>query len=225
MSLNTPKTKSRNLRQEDLKEQYSQPEILQNIAPNSRGIYLIFKKIIDLITALLALIIFSPVWIIIAVIIKLTDGGKIIFAQERTGKNGKLFTCYKFRTMYPHVEGYEFAPTSLTDKRITKIGRLLRRTSLDEIPQFFNVLKGEMSLIGPRPEMEFITKKYKEKEKLRLLISPGITGLWQVMGRKDLPLHENVEYDLYYIEHQSIRLDLMIIFKTFHVIISGKGAY
>jgi len=209
----------------ELRTIYSQPETSTKIRSNQGTFYKLTKKVIDIVTALIVLIMFSPIWIIIGIIIKITDGGKAIFTQERTGKNGKLFRCYKFRTMYPDVEGYEFAPTTLTDKRITKIGRLLRRTSLDEIPQFINVLKGEMSLIGPRPEMEFITKTYSEKEKLRLNITPGITGLWQIMGRKDLPLHENVEYDLYYIEHQSFVLDLIIIFKTFHVIISGKGAY
>lgn len=222
MSLNIPKSP------EDLKQQYqstSLAELTARLTREKSRSYFVIKRVLDVMIALFVLIVLLPIGVLIALIIRLTDGEKALFIQERTGKNGKQFRCYKWRTMYPRVAGYEFAPTTLSDPRITKIGRILRRTSLDEIPQLINVLKGEMTLVGPRPEMQFITEKYTEPEKLRLLVTPGITGLWQVMGRKDLPLHENVEYDFFYIEHQSALLDLIIIFRTFHVIISGKGAY
>jgi lipopolysaccharide/colanic/teichoic acid biosynthesis glycosyltransferase len=116
-------------------------------------------------------------------------------------------------------------PITASDPRITRIGRLLRRSSLDESPQFINVLRGEMSIVGPRPAMSYIVDTYSDLQRKRLLVKPGITGLWQVMGRKDLPLYENPEYDYYYILNRSIMLDLFILCKTLHAVIKGKGAY
>jgi lipopolysaccharide/colanic/teichoic acid biosynthesis glycosyltransferase len=190
-----------------------------------RSLYKLFKRFVDIVFAISALFLLSPVWLIIILLIRLDSKGKAIFSHERVGLNGRLFTLHKFRTMQMGVKSQEFAPVSKDDKRITKIGRFLRRTSLDEIPQFWNVLKGEMSFIGPRPEMQFIVNEYNELQRTRLLIKPGITGLWQIAGRKDLPLHKNIEFDLYYILKQSVRLDLIILWKTITVVIKGKGAY
>ena len=120
---------------------------------------------------------------------------------------------------------YELAPQKINDRRITRIGRLLRKFSLDELPQLINVLKGEMSLVGPRPEMPFIVKKYEDWQRRRLDVKPGITGLWQIIGRKNLLLHENLQYDFYYIRNQSLISDIAILLKTIPGILFGKGAY
>jgi lipopolysaccharide/colanic/teichoic acid biosynthesis glycosyltransferase len=183
------------------------------------------KRALDIVFALAGLFIFLPFWLLIGLLIRFDSPGKAVFTHTRVGKNGKPFTLYKFRTMYRGVKDEELAPQSPDDKRITKIGRFLRRTSLDEMPQLINVLKGDMSLVGPRPEMPFIVEHYSPQERKRLLVKPGLTGLWQIMGRKDLPLHHNVEYDFYYITRRSLWMDFVIILKTVAVVISGKGAY
>lgn len=187
--------------------------------------YLFIKRLMDIFFGIVGCVIFLPLWVIVSVIIKIDSKGPAIFKQIRSGYRGKEFTLWKFRTMYQGVHQQEYAPKNLKDKRITTVGRFLRKTSLDEVPQFWNVLKGEMSLVGPRPEMPFIVEKYTDWQKRRLDVKPGITGLWQVLGRKDLPLHENIEYDFYYIKNRSIFLDIVIIAKTFLVILNGKGAY
>lgn len=183
------------------------------------------KRVLDFIFALTGLIIFLPFWILVGLLIRFDSPGKAVFTHTRIGKDGKPFTLYKFRTMYKGVKDEELAPQSPDDKRITRIGRFLRRTSLDEMPQLINVLRGDMSLVGPRPEMPFIVEHYTPLERKRLLVKPGLTGLWQIMGRKDLPLHHNVEYDFYYITRRSLWMDFVIILKTIAVVISGKGAY
>ena len=127
--------------------------------------------------------------------------------------------------MYQNVNNYEEAPRVKDDPRITKVGRILRRTSLDELPQLLNVLRGEMSLVGPRPEMPFIVANYNEWQRIRLTIKPGLTGLWQILGRKDLYLHENLEYDFFYIKNQSLLLDLIVLLKTIPAVLKGKGAF
>ncbi len=187
--------------------------------------YILAKRVLDVLFSLIALTVFSPLWLLLILLIRLDSKGRAIFKHRRVGKDGKTFMLYKFRTMKRGVKDEEFAPVSLADERITRVGKFLRKTSLDEVPQFYNVLRGEMSLVGPRPEMKFIVDTYTELQRARLLVLPGITGLWQVMGRKDLPLHENVECDLYYILHRSLWLDLKIILLTFIVVLKGKGAY
>jgi lipopolysaccharide/colanic/teichoic acid biosynthesis glycosyltransferase len=141
------------------------------------------------------------------------------------GLHGRHFTLLKFRTMKPDSGEYEVAPVSPDDSRITGLGRFLRKTSLDELPQLFNVLSGSMSLVGPRPEMPFIVEGYSDWQRRRLDVKPGLTGLWQIMGRKDLPLHENLEYDFYYIRNQSLMLDFAILIRTFTTVFLGRGAY
>ena len=194
--------------------------------PGSRmPVYSFVKRLMDIVLSALALVLFAPFWILLILFIRLDSKGPAIFSHMRAGKNGKLFRLYKFRTMSRGVAAHEFAPTTLKDPRITRMGRFMRRTSLDEMPQLWNIMKGEMSLVGPRPEMEFIVKKYRGMQSRRLLVKPGLTGLWQVLGRKDLPLHENAEYDYYYILHRSLWLDLWILLKTVGAVLYGKGAY
>ncbi|MDX1973638.1 MAG: sugar transferase [Candidatus Sumerlaeia bacterium] len=151
--------------------------------------------------------------------------GPVFFTQQRVGRDGRLFTIYKYRTMSTQAKQYEVAPTSTEDPRVTRAGAWLRKTSLDELPQLWNVLRGDMSMVGPRPEMPFIVEQYQEWEKRRLDVKPGITGLWQVIGRKNLPLHLNMQYDFYYISNQSILLDLEILIRTVPAVIYGRGAF
>ena len=201
-----------------------------------------WKRIFDKTFAILAIIIFSPLMLIIALLIKITDKGPIFFKQKRIGFQGKPFYVIKFRTMYPDAEKrleelLEKDPKAKEewekywklkkDPRITPIGKFLRKTSLDELPQFFNVLKGEMSVVGPRPVVEKELKKfYKDKAKYYFSVKPGITGYWQVEGRSDIEDYKKrVEMDVWYVKNMSFWLDLKIILKTIWVMLTGKGAY
>ncbi|MDK2972146.1 MAG: hypothetical protein PWP23_1901 [Candidatus Sumerlaeota bacterium] len=161
----------------------------------------------------------------IALWIRSDSKGPVIFRQTRVGRDGVPFELLKYRTMHTEAKKYETAPTSPEDPRITRAGRWLRKTSLDELPQLVNVMRGEMSMVGPRPEMPFIVEQYQEWEKRRLDVKPGITGLWQVIGRKNLPLHLNMEYDFYYIMNQSVLLDIEILIRTVPAVLKGKGAF
>ena len=185
----------------------------------------ILKRAMDFTFSLIGIIISLPLWIIIPISIKLDSRGPVFFIQERVGEKGRIFNMLKFRTMRSDVHPFDYAPRSPDDPRITRVGRVIRRMSLDELPQLINVLKGDMSLVGPRPEMPFIVKKYQDWQRKRLEVKPGITGLWQIMGRKDLPLHENLEYDFYYIKNQSLLLDFVILIKTIPQVLLGRGAY
>ena len=183
------------------------------------------KRILDVIVSALTLLITSPLLIIFYLLIKRDSSGPAIFSQNRVGKKGKQFKMYKFRTMFLETPQYAEHPQEKDDPRITKIGRYLRRTSLDELPQFWNVLKGDMSIVGPRPEMPFIVEEYNEVQLERLNVKPGITGLWQISGDRSLPIHENIDHDLYYIENQSLLLDIIIIMQTiWFALIRGVGA-
>lgn len=183
------------------------------------------KRTMDLLCSAFLILLLLPLLVVIYLILLLTTKGSPIFKQKRVGLKGREFTLYKFRTMKPEADEYEVAPLEKGDPRVTFIGRILRKTSLDELPQLFNVLSGSMSLVGPRPEMPFIVKSYARWQMHRLDAKPGMTGLWQVMGRKDLPLHENIEYDFYYIRNQSLMLDFVILLRTFLTIFKGRGAY
>ena len=190
---------------------------LNNKAKTGNGnpdvFYLFLKRVIDMVFSILILVLTSPLLAVISVLIILTSSGPAIIKQRRVGMNGNIFYLYKFRSMKGKV-GYAYSPTTDDDQRITKIGKFLRKTGIDEIPQFINVLRGEMSIVGPRPEMEFIVKKYNSLEKTRLLAKPGITGLWQIKANRKKLIHENLNFDLSYIENKSLHLDLTIMLET-----------
>ena len=192
---------------------------------NVKVVYLVVKRLFDIAFSGMVILLTLPAWILIMIAIKMETEGPAIFSQERVGKDGKLFRVYKFRTMFSDTPKFEVAPTAPGDARITRVGEFLRKTSLDEFPQFLNVLQGDMSVVGPRPEMPFMAKQYKPWQRKRLTVKPGITGLWQIMGRKDLPLQESIEYDFYYIKNQSLLLDVTILMRTIPVVLLGRGAY
>lgn len=187
--------------------------------------YRILKRIFDFVLATIGTVVLLPVFLIIIIAIRLDSKGPAIFVHKRVGKNGTLFAMYKFRTMRINTPAAAEAPRENTDPRITRVGKFLRKTSLDELPQLWNVVIGDMSLVGPRPEMPFLVAKYNSWQKRRLDVKPGITGLWQILGRKDLPLSENLEYDFYYMKNASFLLDLVILLKTAWIVLTGKGAY
>jgi exopolysaccharide biosynthesis polyprenyl glycosylphosphotransferase len=176
--------------------------------------YEVLKRTCDLGVSLALIVLGSPLYLLLAILIKLDSSGPVVFRQDRVGQNGKLFRMYKLRTMQTSVEPYSYSPISANDHRITRIGKLLRRTSLDELPQLLNVLEGSMSLVGPRPEMPFIVKQYTESQRQRLQVKPGITGLWQLSGDRAFLIHENIEYDLYYIRHRNFFMDLAVLLHT-----------
>jgi len=195
-----------------------------------------FKRGLDLTIVVTALVIGSPLLLLISLAVKLTSPGPVLFRQERVGANGKHFQMLKFRTMVQdaearlaeledenEAEGHIFKMK--TDPRITTVGRFLRRWSLDEIPQFINVLRGEMSVVGPRPPLPREVAEYQTPHFARLKGRPGITGLWQVSGRSDLTFDEMVRLDRHYLENWSIGLDITILLKTIYVVFAGKGAY
>jgi lipopolysaccharide/colanic/teichoic acid biosynthesis glycosyltransferase len=171
-------------------------------------------RLFDIIISLLACIIIIPASLILSILIFIDDGFPILFSQQRTGINNKHFSIYKFRSMFNSVDKYGVSPSKNNDQRITKVGNILRKTSLDELPQFLNVLKGEMSIVGPRPEMPFIVENYNEFERFRLKIKPGITGAWQVSPTRNAPIHHNVDYDIYQIINNSLRYNIKQILKT-----------
>ncbi|HDX9659038.1 TPA: sugar transferase [Bacillus toyonensis] len=203
---------------------------------NARKGYLVAKRFIDFIGALCGLILLSPVFLIVAVLIKYEDPkGPVLFKQTRIGKDGKKFYMYKFRSMvidaeeklkdllkHNEVSGAMFKMKE--DPRVTKIGKFIRKTSIDELPQLLNVLKGEMSLVGPRPPLPREVKEYTAYDKQRLLVTPGCAGLWQVTGRNSVGFKEMVELDLEYINKRSVLYDLKIIFKTIQIMIKSNGA-
>src|SRR5947209_685160 len=193
-------------------------------------------RVVDIVVSLLIIIVGSPLWLFIALAIRLNSPGEIIYTQTRVGLNGRLFKIYKFRSMYTNADQvlaalwtYNEAQGPIfkmkDDPRMTPIGRFLRRTSLDEIPNLLNVLKSDMSLVGPRPPLPSEVAKYEEWQKGRLAIKPGMTGLWQVRGRSNLSFDEGVLMDLYYIENWSLRLYFQILFRTIPAVLFGRGAY
>ena len=196
--------------------------------------YFVVKRFLDLILSALILTLGLPLWLIISIAIKITSPGPALYVQERVGRNGKPFKMLKFRSMVEDADKRLKNIVDLSslpepvfkirdDPRVTRIGSFLRKSSLDEIPQLLNVIKGEMSLVGPRPEQIELVKMYNEHQWRRLKTKPGITGYQQVMNRGDLCLARRVEYDLYYLKHQSIWLDLIILLRTIIVVIRGDG--
>jgi len=176
--------------------------------------YEVTKRLCDVLLSIFLLVLGAPLFFLVAVLIKLDSPGPVFFRQSRIGQNGRTFKMWKFRTMRDESPVYEYSPNAPSDPRITRIGRFLRRTSLDELPQLFNVVEGSMSLVGPRPEMPFIVEQYRPEHKQRLQIKPGITGLWQLSGDRAFLIHENIEYDLYYIQNRNFFMDLAILLHT-----------
>ncbi|WP_075506971.1 sugar transferase [Prochlorococcus marinus] len=204
--------------------------------------YKTLKRFLDFLFSFLLIIFLSPLFLIIGILIKTSSKGSIFYTQKRIGKNNNTFSCYKFRTMFPQSKYIlkniliknpelknEFAEKRkiFNDPRITKIGRFLRFSSLDELPQIFNVLKGDMSFIGPRPIVKSEIRKYGNYFDIAFSVRPGISGLWQVSGRNNLTYKRRVELDIFYSENFNFFLDIKIFIKTFIVILFpyGKGAY
>jgi lipopolysaccharide/colanic/teichoic acid biosynthesis glycosyltransferase len=176
--------------------------------------YTITKRILDFLASIFLLILTAPVLFILALIIKLDSPGPALFVQTRVGRNGELFNIYKFRSMYTNAPRYDVSPVTSHDLRVTRVGRFIRRMSLDELPQLVNVLLGNMSLVGPRPEMPFIVQEYTPEHRQRLQVIPGITGLWQLSADRACPIHQNIEYDLYYLRNRGFFLDMAILIHT-----------
>ena len=207
-------------------------------APTYRGATRFAKRMFDIVFALCFLLLASPTLAALALAVKLSSPGPVFFHQQRVGLGGKLFPMHKFRSMVVNAEDIRASllddPSRNTneilfkmkdDPRVTRVGRFLRRYSLDELPQFFNVLVGEMSIVGPRPPLPEEVLKYEDRVRRRFLVKPGITGLWQVSGRSDLNWRETVRFDLYYVENWSLMQDLQIIWRTISVVFKGEGAY
>ena len=205
-------------------------------------VYKLIKKLFDILFSLFILVAFFPLFMIIALLIKLSSRGPIFFLQERIGKNNVPFKCIKFRTMHPEAKDIlqnilkkdhkikrEFEETHKikNDPRITTIGKLLRKTSLDELPQFINVLRNEMSIVGPRPIVKAEKKKYGKNLIKLLSIKPGITGLWQVSGRNNLTYKKRIMLDINYVKNYNLLMDLRILIRTFGVVLFplDRGAY
>lgn len=187
--------------------------------------YGFFKRILDIGASLSAIIILLPVLILIGICVRLTSKGSAIFRQERAGLEGKPFTMYKYRTMKADVDSFGASPKSGEDARLTKTGRILREHSLDELPQLFNVLKGDMSLVGPRPLYVAQIAEWDDRQKRRLEVKPGLTGLAQISGRGELTREEKLELDVQYVEKANFRFDTKIIFATFAEVLGRKSIY
>jgi lipopolysaccharide/colanic/teichoic acid biosynthesis glycosyltransferase len=198
------------------------------VAPEVGGTALtgVGERGLDLVLALLAAAMTAPLVALLALAIRLESPGSPIYRQTRVGKDGRLFEIYKLRTM---VHGAEFTGAKLAlaegDERITRVGALLRRYSLDELPNLWNVLRGDMSIVGPRPTLEVQVLQYTQRQRGRLAVKPGITGWAQINGRASLPWPERIELDLWYVEHRSLRLDLRILWRTIGLVLSGHGLY
>lgn len=212
-------------------------ELISKEQVSSKKGYLFTKRLVDIVWSLLGLIVLLPIFLVVAVLIKLDDPkGPVIFKQARVGKDEKEFSMFKFRSMcsdaeeklkelleHNEIEGAMFKIKG--DPRITKVGKFIRKTSIDELPQLFNVLKGDMSLVGPRPPLPREVEEYTDYDKQRLLVVPGCTGLWQVSGRNNLSFHQMVELDLKYIRENSIWKDIKLIFKTVGVMFGSEDAF
>ena len=201
-----------------------------------KGAYLV-KRVLDIVASAILLVLLMPVFITVAVAIRLEDPGPILFKQQRVGRWGALFTMWKFRSMYTDAEARKqelMAQNEMDggvifkmkdDPRVTKVGRVIRKTSIDELPQLWNVLKGDMSLVGPRPPVPQEVDEYSLSDRRRLEVIPGITCIWQVSGRSEIPFDQQVELDVQYIQSQSFWTDIKILLKTVPALLFGTGAY
>lgn len=211
--------------------------IFESVSTNENNAYLRTKRIIDVVGAFLGLLVLLPFFLLVAISIKAEDStGPVFFKQKRVGKNGEMFYMYKFRSMVCNAEELKKALLKQNevsgpvfkikyDPRVTKVGSFIRKTSIDELPQLMNVLKGEMSLVGPRPPLPDEVEKYTSYERQRLSVTPGLTCYWQVNGRSNIGFDEWVYLDLKYIRERNILIDIKLIFKTFLVLFGSKDAY
>jgi exopolysaccharide biosynthesis polyprenyl glycosylphosphotransferase len=190
--------------------------------PNDPGqLYKVTKRTIDILCSAILILLSSPIWALLAIAVRLESKGPIFFRQTRVGQDGKLFEILKFRSMKVDAPKYARSPHEQSDSRITRVGRFLRKSSLDEIPQLINVLMGDMTLVGPRPEMPFITEEYGPWEATRLTVPQGITGLWQLSADRQFAIHQSIEYDLYYIQNRTVLMDVAILLHT--LVYAAKG--
>lgn len=204
--------------------------------PTNNVAYNVLKRLADIVLSLMAIVLLSPIFIIVAIVIRFDSKGKVIFGHERIGKDMNKFKIYKFRTMHENSEEifnnfteeqkkeYYINFKLENDPRITRIGEFLRKTSLDELPQLINIVKGDMSIVGPRPIVEKEIEKYGEYAEIVFSVMPGLTGYWQANGRSDTTYDERVKMDMYYIRNKSVLMDIKIIFKTFVSVIKKEGA-
>ncbi|WP_251132462.1 MULTISPECIES: sugar transferase [unclassified Exiguobacterium] len=194
---------------------------------NKNIFFEISKRFIDILISLLLILITVPVVILFSILIKIESNGPILYRQDRLGRNNNIFTIYKLRSMYSDAERDGAKWAKINDSRITRIGSIIRKTRIDELPQLFNVLKGEMSLIGPRPERKIFADEFTKINKdfsKRLSVKPGLTGLAQVKGGYDLTPFEKLEYDLKYIKNRDFKMEFFIMLSTIKVIVTGEGA-
>lgn len=211
-------------------------ERIQTVQPNRSVVYRFLKRALDIVASCLGIVFLAPLFLIVAFLIYKEDKGNVIFCQERNGLNDTVFKMYKFRSMiinaaamraelgkYNELDGPAFKMKD--DPRITKIGAFIRKTSIDELPQLLNVLKGEMSLVGPRPLPTYETAECNAYQRQRLLVKPGLTCYWQISGRSDISFDEWVEMDLRYIREANFWTDIKIILMTVKAVVTGKGAY
>lgn len=217
-------------------EQLVVTQIDECVEKSKVKVYDFVKRIIDIIIGVIGLIICLPIFVIIGIIIKIDSKGPIFFKHKRIGKHGKKIEIYKFRTMMDNAEEAmknfteeqkkEFAENFKleNDPRVTRVGKILRKTSLDELPQIINILKGEMSIIGPRPIVKSELEKYGNNQEKFLSVAPGLTGYWAANGRSDVSYEERMALELYYVENRSLILDLKIFFKTILSVLKGRGA-
>jgi lipopolysaccharide/colanic/teichoic acid biosynthesis glycosyltransferase len=182
--------------------------------------YLVVKDLLDVLLSSALIVLLLPLFVAIMIWIRLDSAGPALFRQQRIGRRGEVFTILKFRTMVTRAPAYSYK-VGISDARITRAGRVLRRSGLDELPQLWNVLLGDMSLVGPRPELPFIVEQYQGWNHARHSVRPGITGWWQIHHRNDVPMHLNLEYDCYYVEHISPALDWQIIRTTVGLTVRG----
>jgi exopolysaccharide biosynthesis polyprenyl glycosylphosphotransferase len=185
-------------------------------------IYELMSRGLDIVVSSVMLVFAAIPLLLAALAVRLESEGPIYFRQIRIGRDGMPFTILKFRTMYERLCGDSVSPADSTDPRITKVGRWLRRTSLDELPQLLNVLRGDMALVGPRPEMPFIVAGYSDYQRQRLSVKPGLTGIWQISADRRYPIHENLHYDLYYLKHRSLAMDVAVLFHTLLFAVNGS---
>ncbi len=194
---------------------------------NDSILFKIYSRILDIILSIIGLIISIPIIIVFGLLIKKEDDGPIFYKQDRLGKDGKIIFIYKLRSMKINSEKNDSLWTEKNDPRVTNIGKFIRKSRIDEIPQFFNILKGDMSMIGPRPERPNLTMEFNERIPgfiNRLVIKPGLTGYAQVNGGYDISVEDKIKKDLYYIKHRNLFLDISILLKTIKVVLTGEGA-